>query len=34
MFFGEKDKFNIQIKANMTDKYNIFNMNIQKQVNK
>ena len=34
MFFGEKDKINIQIKENMTDKYNRFNMKIQKQVDK
>ena len=32
MFFGEKDKINIQIKENMMDKYNRFHMNIQKQV--
>ena len=34
MFFGDKDKFNIQIKENMTDKYNRFHMKIQKQVDK
>ena len=32
MFFGEEDKINIQIKKNMTDIYNRFRMNIQKQV--
>ena len=34
MFIGEKDKINIQIKENMTDKYNRLHMNIQKQVEK
>ena len=34
MFFGEKDKINIQIKENMMDKYNRFHMNIQQKVDK